>query len=69
MFDNMNHEQRHLLGVAAGSAAASQLGALPPPLPPFTAGTAAQKARIAEDSWNTRDPVKVALAYARARLP
>ena len=34
-----------------------------PPLPPFTAETAAQKARIAEDAWNTRDPTKVALAY------
>ena len=27
-----------------------------PPLPPFTAETAAQKARMAEDAWNTRDP-------------
>jgi uncharacterized protein len=35
-----------------------------PPLPPFTAETAAQKARMAEDAWNTRDPAKVALAYA-----
>ena len=34
-----------------------------PPLPPFTAETAAQKARLAEDAWNTRDPAKVALAY------
>src|SRR5450631_1818525 len=34
-----------------------------PPLPPFTAETAAQKARMAEDAWNTRDPAKVALAY------
>jgi uncharacterized protein len=34
-----------------------------PPLPPFTAGTAAQKARVAEDAWNTRDPARVALAY------
>jgi len=34
-----------------------------PPLPPFTAGTAAQKARLAENAWNTRDPQKVALAY------
>jgi nuclear transport factor 2 (NTF2) superfamily protein len=34
-----------------------------PPLPPFTAETAAQKARLAEDAWNTRDPEKVALAY------
>ncbi len=34
-----------------------------PPLPPFTAHTAAQKARLAEDAWNTRDPARVALAY------
>ena len=34
-----------------------------PPLPPFTAETAAQKARLAEDAWNTRDPVRVAGAY------
>lgn len=35
-----------------------------PPLPPFTEETAAQKARLAEDGWNTRDPAQVALAYA-----
>ena len=34
-----------------------------PPLPPFTAETSAQKARMAEDAWNTREPAKVALAY------
>jgi uncharacterized protein len=34
-----------------------------PPLPPFTTGTAAQKARMAEDAWNSRDPARVALAY------
>lgn len=34
-----------------------------PPLPPFTAETAAQKARLAEDAWNNRDPARVALAY------
>jgi nuclear transport factor 2 (NTF2) superfamily protein len=34
-----------------------------PPLPPFIAETAAQKARLAEDAWNSRDPVRVALAY------
>jgi nuclear transport factor 2 (NTF2) superfamily protein len=33
------------------------------PLPPFTAETAAQKARMAEDVWNSRDPARVALAY------
>ena len=34
-----------------------------PPLPPFTRETAAQKARMAEDAWNSRDPVRVASAY------
>ena len=34
-----------------------------PPLPPFDATTAAAKARLAEDAWNSRDPNKVALAY------
>jgi nuclear transport factor 2 (NTF2) superfamily protein len=34
-----------------------------PPLPPFTLETAAQKVRLAEDGWNTRNPEKVALAY------
>ena len=31
--------------------------------PPFDAETAARKARLAEDAWNTRDPARVALAY------
>jgi len=34
-----------------------------PPLPPFTMETAARKARMAEDAWNTRDPERVSLAY------
>lgn len=34
-----------------------------PPLPPFTYDEAVKKVRMAEDAWNTRDPVKVALAY------
>ena len=34
-----------------------------PPLPPFDADTAARKVRLAEDAWNTKDPVKVSLAY------
>ena len=34
-----------------------------PPLPPFTLETAQQKARMAEDAWNSRDPARVALAY------
>jgi len=36
-----------------------------PPFPPFTAATAAEKARLAEDGWNSRDPERVALAYTR----
>jgi nuclear transport factor 2 (NTF2) superfamily protein len=34
-----------------------------PPLPPFTAETAAQKVRAAEDGWNSHDAEKVSLAY------
>jgi nuclear transport factor 2 (NTF2) superfamily protein len=34
-----------------------------PPLPPFTREAAAQKVRLAEDAWNSRDPKKVAQAY------
>jgi nuclear transport factor 2 (NTF2) superfamily protein len=34
-----------------------------PPLPPFDDETAALKARLAEDAWNSRDPARVALAY------
>ena len=31
--------------------------------PPFTPETAARKARMAENAWNTRDPERVAAAY------
>mgnify|MGYP002636998371 CR=1 FL=1 len=34
-----------------------------PPLPPFDFDTATQKARMAEDAWNRRDPVLVSKAY------
>ena len=34
-----------------------------PPLPPFTRETASVKVRAAEDGWNSRDPVRVSLAY------
>jgi nuclear transport factor 2 (NTF2) superfamily protein len=34
-----------------------------PPFPPFTRETAAQKVRMAEDGWNTRDPERVSMAY------
>jgi nuclear transport factor 2 (NTF2) superfamily protein len=36
-----------------------------PPLPPFTRETAIQKARIAENAWNLRDPERVAAAYTQ----
>jgi nuclear transport factor 2 (NTF2) superfamily protein len=39
------------------------MSAARPPLPPFTRETAAQKVRLAENGWNTRDAEKVALAY------
>ena len=38
--------------------------AVRPPFPPFTRESASQKVRLAEDAWNTRDPAKVAMAYA-----
>ena len=34
-----------------------------PPVPPFTQETAIEKVRLAKDSWNTRDPERVALGY------
>ena len=34
-----------------------------PPFPPFSLTTAVQKVRLAEDAWNSRDPVRVAGAY------
>ncbi|AQW32125.1 DUF1348 family protein (plasmid) [Ralstonia syzygii subsp. celebesensis] len=34
-----------------------------PPLPPFTAASAAQKVRMAEDAWNSRDIDRVAQVY------
>ena len=38
------------------------------PAPPFTAETAVIKARLAEDAWNTRDPIRVAQAYTSDSL-
>jgi uncharacterized protein len=34
-----------------------------PPLPPFTLESALKKVQAAEDAWNSRDPVRVSLAY------
>lgn len=33
------------------------------PLPPFTLETAKQKIQMAEDAWNSKDPVRVSMAY------
>ncbi|MEV6321790.1 nuclear transport factor 2 family protein [Nocardia sp. NPDC051787] len=35
-----------------------------PPLPPFDAASAELKVQAAEEAWNTRDPERVAAAYA-----
>jgi uncharacterized protein len=46
-----------------GAKAQEQGSLIRPPVPPFTRETAIQKVRLAEDSWNSRDPERVALAY------
>ncbi len=33
------------------------------PLPPFTVETAKQKIQMAEDAWNSKDPIRVSMAY------
>jgi nuclear transport factor 2 (NTF2) superfamily protein len=33
------------------------------PIPPFTLDTAIEKVRLAEDAWNSQDPLRVALGY------
>lgn len=33
------------------------------PLPPFNEETALQKVKMAEDAWNSKDPIKVSMAY------
>jgi nuclear transport factor 2 (NTF2) superfamily protein len=38
--------------------------AAPPLRPPFTRNSAIEKVRLAEDSWNSRDPERVSLAYS-----
>ncbi len=35
------------------------------PLPPFTEATAKQKIQMAEDGWNSKDPIKVSMAYTK----
>ncbi|CAM4114339.1 nuclear transport factor 2 family protein [Zobellia roscoffensis] len=34
------------------------------PLPPFNLETAKQKIQLAEDAWNSQDPVKISMAYS-----
>lgn len=34
-----------------------------PPLPPFTFDTATLKVQLAEDAWNSKDPIRVSKAY------
>ncbi|MBP6712418.1 MAG: nuclear transport factor 2 family protein [Aliarcobacter sp.] len=34
-------------------------------MPPFTLETAKQKIQMAEDGWNSQDPVKVSMAYTK----
>lgn len=34
------------------------------PLPPFTLETAIEKVQLAEDAWNSKDPVAVSKAYS-----
>jgi nuclear transport factor 2 (NTF2) superfamily protein len=34
------------------------------PLPPFTLETARQKVQLAEDTWNSKNPEKIASAYS-----
>lgn len=33
------------------------------PLPPFTEESAKQKVQMAEDGWNSKNPIKVSMAY------
>lgn len=35
------------------------------PLPPFTEASAKQKVQMAEDGWNSKDPIKVSMAYTK----
>ena len=35
------------------------------PIPPFNLETAKQKVQAAEDAWNSKDPVRVSLAYTQ----
>jgi nuclear transport factor 2 (NTF2) superfamily protein len=49
--------------VAGAGAAPAPAAEARPPLPPFSAESARQKVRLAEDAWNSRDPDRVVLVY------
>ena len=49
-------------GAQAGTAMPTEQGR--PPLPPFTLESALRKVQLAEDAWNSRDPLRCALAYS-----
>jgi len=34
------------------------------PLPPFSEETARQKVQMAEDAWNSKDPITISMAYS-----
>ena len=52
---NLTHERVSIMNASEESR---------PPFPPFTAETAAQKVRAAENAWNLQVPEKIALAYS-----
>src|SRR6185312_15619936 len=54
---------QHVLTKLRPPPAAIKMGAMRPPVPPFTEETARQKVQAAEDAWNTGDPERVAGAY------
>ena len=35
------------------------------PLPPFNRQSAQEKIKLAEDAWNSQDPIKVSMAYTK----
>lgn len=66
MEESVSHSPHPAADTAAADAAvvAPSTADARPPLPPFTRETAVQKVRLAEDSWNSRDPARVALGYS-----
>ena len=63
-FTQLHHRSTTpVIDVALFRLVMSEAAAVRPPVPPFTAETAAIKVRAAEDAWNSRDPQRVSLAY------